>query len=1019
MGYIVYMGALPGLEYSPSSHHISILQDVVKSRSFNGFAANLTNEEAKRLASMKGVVSVFPSTTLQILTTRSWDFMGLNETITRSPAVESDTIIGVIDTGIWPESASFQDEGFGPPPKKWKGVCKGGNNFTCNNKIIGARFYSSISPSSARDEMGHGSHTASTAAGNIVKNTSFFGLGQGTARGAVPSARIAAYRVCDGNGCESKDILAAFDDSIADGVDVITISIGGINPLLFHEDVIAIGAFHAMVKGVITLHAGGNIGGFHTITSVAPWIVTVAASTIDRQFIDKVVLGNGKTLNGFSINSFNLNGTKFPLVYGKEVTTTCSEDQAKFCELDCLDSSLVKGKIVLCDQFKGNFIARLAGAVGSIVQNDKIENLSAVVTLPASALNKTNYEVVKSYVNSTKIPEAGILKSEVIKDASAPIVATFSSRGPNSVVLDILKPDLSAPGVNILAAYSPLGTPAHDDSDTRHDDYSIASGTSMACPHAAGVAAYVKTFHPDWSPSTIKSALMTTAWAMDQSKSQGGEFAYGSGHINPIKARDPGLVYETLKEDYIKLLCSIGYNLDQIKAIAGDNSSSCPPSYQKVPPKDLNYPSMTALVPPNESFTVNFLRTVTNVGLANSTYKAQVSPNSGLEVEVVPDILSFKSLQEKKSFNVTVTGKNLKQPAMVSASLVWLRDSNLGHYHLQVSEFCTTRIYIRDMDLISDLPLHIIHQIMSYLSPRDFARTSLLSKQWKDNIRPSFPIFIFNQLDFLGIDLPYFSPRTLLKYTEKFINDKSLEDFTRFVDSILDHFCDSFILFTKLKLERVTLDERMIQKLTGDSPLLEEIAFEQCWGFACCHVPQLQRLRTFAISFSGEDLTSINIASPHPHYCSLDLCERLTPLKVITISSQTLKQLELEKCSIIEAIHIDAPNMLDFNFSANLIPIATINAPCPWQIYFGAYLNSQGGRYPLRVYEALAATRDVDCCTDSSVKCWRHYLKHVKFQSFEGGIDCDEYLDGYALMKAWTNLPLGGVVHFALEWEEA
>ncbi|OMO66690.1 hypothetical protein COLO4_30415 [Corchorus olitorius] len=673
---------LPGLEYSPSSHHISILQDVVKSssvanlllrsykRSFNGFAANLTNEEAKRLASMKGVVSVFPSRILHTLTTRSWDFMGLKETVTRIPAVESDTIIGVIDTGIWPESASFKDEGFGPPPKKWKGVCKGGKNFTCNNKIIGARFYSSISPSSARDEMGHGSHTASTAAGNIVKNTSFFGLGQGTARGAVPSARIAAYRVCDGNGCESKDILAAFDDSIADGVDVITISIGGINPLLFHEDVIAIGAFHAMVKGVITLHAGGNIGGFHTITSVAPWIVTVAASTIDRQFIDKVVLGNGKTQNGFSVNSFNLNGTKFPVVYGKEVTTSCSEDQAKFCQLDCLDSSLVKGKIVLCDRIKGNFIASLAGAMGSIMRNE-FENLSAVVTLPASALNKTNYDVIKSYVNSTKKPEAGILKSEVIKDATAPIVATFSFRGPNSVVPDILKPDLSAPGVNILAAYSPLGTPANDDSDTRHVDYSIATGTSMACPHAAGVAAYVKTFHPDWSPSAIKSALMTTAWAMDQSKSRGGEFAYGSGHINPIKARDPGLVYETLKDDYIKLLCSIGYTLDRIKAISGDNSSSCPPSYQKVPPKDLNYPSMTASVPPKESFTVNFLRTVTNVGLANSTYKAQVSPNLGLEVEVVPDILSFRSLQEKKSFNVTVTGKSLKQPSMVSASLVW------------------------------------------------------------------------------------------------------------------------------------------------------------------------------------------------------------------------------------------------------------------------------------------------------------------------------------------------------------
>ncbi|OMO66730.1 Proteinase inhibitor I9 [Corchorus olitorius] len=143
--YIVYMGALPSVDYSPSSHHISILQDVVQSssvanlllrsykRSFNGFAAKLSKEEAKRMARMKGVVSVFLSTTdLHILTRRSWDFMGFNESVTRIHAVESDTIIGFIDTGIWPESTSFQDEGFGPPPKKWKGVCEGGKNFTCN-----------------------------------------------------------------------------------------------------------------------------------------------------------------------------------------------------------------------------------------------------------------------------------------------------------------------------------------------------------------------------------------------------------------------------------------------------------------------------------------------------------------------------------------------------------------------------------------------------------------------------------------------------------------------------------------------------------------------------------------------------------------------------------------------------------------------------------------------------------------------------------------------------------------------
>ncbi|XWS16343.1 hypothetical protein CRYUN_Cryun34aG0077300 [Craigia yunnanensis] len=341
MAYIVYMGSLPEVEYPVSSHHISMLQEVVQNisvgnflirsyrRSFNGFAAKLTNKEAKKLArppGMKGVVSVFPSITLRLLTTRSWDFMGFNENFNHNPAAESDVIIGVLDTGIWPESASFQDE-------------------------VGT----------ARDDDDHGSHSVSTAAGNKVKDASFFGLAQGTARGAVPSARIAAYKVC-------------------------------------HPE----GAFHAIEKGILTLNSAGNDGlsGLQSVASVAPWMVSVAASSTDRQFIEKVILGEEKTLNGFSVNSFNLHGTKFPLIYGKDVIRDCSETEAMLCEEGCVDSSLVKGKFVLL------------------------------------ALSNANYDFVKSYVSLTKKPEAEILKSEVIKDSAAPVVATFFSRGPNFIVPD-------------------------------------------------------------------------------------------------------------------------------------------------------------------------------------------------------------------------------------------------------------------------------------------------------------------------------------------------------------------------------------------------------------------------------------------------------------------------------------------------------------------------------------------------------------------------------------------------------
>lgn len=171
---------------------------------------------------------------------------------------------------------------------------------TCCSKLIGARvLYTSFTggeSATARDEQGHGSHTASTAAGNKVPGVSYFGVAEGNARGGVPSARIAAYRVCSKLGCRDEDILAAFDDAIADGVDIITISIGG-NPRPFSLDPIAIGAFHAMEKGILTVHSAGNSGPEPSTTaSLAPWLFSVAASSTDRQIIDKVTLANGKTL---------------------------------------------------------------------------------------------------------------------------------------------------------------------------------------------------------------------------------------------------------------------------------------------------------------------------------------------------------------------------------------------------------------------------------------------------------------------------------------------------------------------------------------------------------------------------------------------------------------------------------------------------------------------------------------------------------------------------------------------------
>ncbi|GAB4824344.1 hypothetical protein Ancab_007232 [Ancistrocladus abbreviatus] len=692
--HIVYMGALPEGEYSPASHHLSILEDVLDgssleeslirsyTKSFNGFAAKLTEQEKERLSSMKDVVSVFPSTKLQPLTTRSWDFMGLSNTVQRNQSLESDIIIGVIDTGIWPESESFSDVGLGPIPKKWKGTCEREANFTCNNKLIGAKLYTY--DKTMRDTIGHGTHTASMAAGTVVKNASFYGLAQGTAKGGVPSAKIAAYKVCDSVGCDEYAILAAFDDAISDGVDLITVSIGGQYPAAIHRDAVAIGSFHAAVKGILTVQSAGNHGNFTgSVISVAPWVFSVAASTTDRHIIDKVVLGDGKTLIGDSVNSFTLE-EQAPLVLGKDVAWGqgyCTDVQAELCWSTCLNPSLVKGKIVLCGQHEelnpaGRAVneASRAGALGAITVT-KMKNVSFLVPLPAAGLSLDDFAAVRSHTKATKSPTARILKSEVLNDTAAPTVAPFSSRGPNYIAADILKPDITAPGVDILAAFSPAAPVTTSPTDKRSVKYSILSGTSMSCPHVAGAAAYVKSLHPNWSPSAIKSALMTTAQPMSATKNPGAEFvdgafAYGSGHVNPVKAADPGLVFEASTADYIQFLCGLGYTQEKIQEVTGEKTS-CPKGKVWFP-NDVNYPSFAARVSETKSFSIKFHRTVTNVGVANSTYKANIDSNdSKLIIKVEPEVLSFKSLNETKSFDVTVAGAGLASRQKMSASLIW------------------------------------------------------------------------------------------------------------------------------------------------------------------------------------------------------------------------------------------------------------------------------------------------------------------------------------------------------------
>ncbi|KAI0519100.1 hypothetical protein KFK09_006540 [Dendrobium nobile] len=680
--YIVYMGEKPR-EFvgMPLLAHSELLQKAIGlsnqeasnrliysyTKSFHGFAAMLSDEEAKKLSGMEELVSVFPSKQRQLHTTRSWNFMGFPLSAPRAP-FESDVIVGVIDTGIWPESKSFDDAGFGPPPSRWKGICQSNHNFTCNNKIIGARYYHlqgnirEMDIPSPRDSDGHGTHTSSIVVGRLVTNASLAGIASGTARGGVPSARIAIYKVCWSDGCSDIDLLTAFEDAIQDGVDIISISIGGYSNNYF-EDPIAIGSFHAMKKNILTSSSMGNGGiSYYPIENYAPWLLTVAASTIDRNIIARAKLGNGDEFHGKAMNIDGLDGEMYPLIYAGNAPNISAGHDAIFSRYcyDPLDGELVKGKVVLCDAFTDASVPLLAGAVGVIMGKDGVyEPTIENFLLPVSVLDSNITKQILNYANNTSNPTASIYKSEGVFDATAPYVASFSSRGPNPLTPNILKPDLTAPGVDILAAWSPLGNPKVS--------YNIISGTSIACPHTTGAAAYVKSFNPTWSPAAIKSALITTANVMSSSRNVEAELAYGAGHINPLAALTPGLIYDAQEIDYIKMLCGEGYFTTILRLVTGDQSSCSSSNNGTV--LDLNYPTFALQTQHGKSFSTSYRRTVTNVGVPNSTYYAIVNAPFSLKINIEPNVLSFEALLEKKSFLVKLEGA--AYDTIISGVLIW------------------------------------------------------------------------------------------------------------------------------------------------------------------------------------------------------------------------------------------------------------------------------------------------------------------------------------------------------------
>ncbi|KAK6239934.1 hypothetical protein QUC31_005403 [Theobroma cacao] len=328
-------------------------------------------------------------------------------------------------------------------------------------------------------------------------------------------------------------------------------------------------------------------------------------------------------------------------------------------------------------------VVKMAGGAGMLLINTEREGeelLADSHVLPATSLGASAGNALKKYMNSTKSPTASIAFKGTTYGNRAPIAAALSSRGPNLVGLDVIKPDVTAPGVNILAAWPAITSPNELKSDKRIVLFNILTGTSMSCPHVSGIAALLKSRHKDWSPAAIKSALMTTAYVTDNKgspildvafSSSATPFALGSGHVDPERASDPGLIYDISPKDYIYYLCSLKYNASQISLFV--DNFTCP-KHAIMQPGDLNYPSFAVNFKSSAAENVTYKRTVTNVGTPKSTYKVLVEEPKGVSVIVKPEILTFKMLGEKLSYKVTFIGLKRTKPVAASSfgSLVWV-----------------------------------------------------------------------------------------------------------------------------------------------------------------------------------------------------------------------------------------------------------------------------------------------------------------------------------------------------------
>ncbi|CAN6308265.1 unnamed protein product [Urochloa humidicola] len=662
----------------------------------SGFAARLTDAEADSLRNKEGCLRLYPEEFLPLATTHSPGFLGLHlgkDGFWSRSGFGRGVVIGLLDTGILPSHPSFGDAGLPPPPKKWKGACEfrsiagsGG----CNNKVIGARAFGSAAINNTAppvDDAGHGTHTASTAAGNFVQNADVRGNAHGTASGMAPHAHLAIYKVCARSRCSIMDIIAGLDAAVKDGVDVLSFSISATDGAQFNYDLIAVATFKAMERGIFVSAAAGNDGPVAgTIRNGAPWMLTVAAGTMDRAIRTSVRLGDGQVFDGESLFQPRNNTAgrqQLPLVFPGRNGDPDARDCSTLVEAE------VRGKVVLCESRsisehveQGQMVAAYGGA-GMILMNKAAEGYTTFAdahVLPASHVSYAAGSKIAAYAKSTPKPTATItFRGTVMGSSPAPSVAFFSSRGPNKASPGILKPDITGPGMNILAAWAP--SEMHPQfADDVSLTFFMESGTSMSTPHLSGIAAIVKSLHPTWSPAAIKSAIMTTSTVADRAGvpikdeqyRRASFYSMGAGYVNPSRAVDPGLVYDLGSSEYIAYLCGLGLGDDGVKEITGRRIVCA--KLKAVTEAELNYPSLVVklLAQP-----ITVRRTVTNVGKANSVYTAVVDMPRSVSVVVRPSMLRFSRVNEKQSFTVTVRWNG--QPAVAGAegNLKWVSNEHV------------------------------------------------------------------------------------------------------------------------------------------------------------------------------------------------------------------------------------------------------------------------------------------------------------------------------------------------------